>query len=254
MLRRDLALKIADRKKRDAEVREKEAEASRLAAESSAKKNAPPQTADAPVAAAPTQPDPTPQNNEPTTPVGEPPSLKREMEEAAPPVPPASAPNEDTIMENVDLGGTTGTDDFDFDALFNDTVDAAPTDDNDVKMDTSGPDLNFSLDEPAPSLLRGVEDFANSGGDSSTLPAGNSTSIDMDIPMPDFPDTKNTQPNEQNGTTKPPEEPPAQLPTTTDDLNLDTMTTDNLEDLFDLDYENPEATQFDDAFFGFGES
>lgn len=241
-------------------MREKEAEAARLAAESSAKQSAPPQAVEPPAPTSPQQPDPAPQNKEPTTPSGEPPSLKRDTDEAAPPAAPDSAPNEDTSMENADLGGTAGTDDFDFDALFNDTMDAAP-EDNDAKMDTSGPDLDFTLDEPSHPFLRGLEDFANGGGGgggdettSNTVAAAASTTIDMDIAMPDFSDAKPAPPAEQNGTTKPQEEAPAELPTATDELNLDAMTTD-LDDLFNMDdYGNPEATQFDDAFFGFGET
>jgi hypothetical protein len=57
--------------------------------------------------------------------------------------------------------------------------------------------------------------------------------------------------------TKPAAEPPAEvkkerLITTTNDEIIGTMTTDDLEDLFNMDeYENLDRSQFDDAFFDF---
>ncbi|KAF2689250.1 hypothetical protein K458DRAFT_427458 [Lentithecium fluviatile CBS 122367] len=252
VLRRDLALLKADRKKREAAAKEKEAEKARLAAESSMKKITPPTKEESPVPPAATQSD------KPATSTGEPPSLKREMEKMPPSAPEPSAPAEDVQMENADIDTTNNPDtDFDFDALFGESVmDSAGDDENnqEINMDTSGPDLNFTLDESAPSLLRGLEDFAKAGDDDNGAQSNANGNLDMDFTMTDVPDMHNHQSSEQTSTSKPVEDTNVQPTTTNDDLNLDTMTTDNLDDLFDLDYENPEATQFDDAFFGFGES
>jgi hypothetical protein len=259
VLRRDLALQKAHRKKCEAAAKEKEVEKARLAAESSMEKSAPPKTGEAPVAVAPpVKAEPPAPTNKPSVPSPEPPSLKREVEEPAPPPPPpppppASAPAEDTHMGGTDLGDTHGQDnDLDFDAIFNDAVDDANN--QDMNMDTTGLDLNFTLDEPAPSLLRGLEDFAKDSDDGNGGPSNANGNMDIDFPMTDLPNTATQQTSDQNTTTKPLEETTTQPPATNDDLDLDTMTTNNLDDLFDLDYENPEATQFDDAFFGFGES
>ena len=151
----------------------------------------------------------------------------------------------------------------------------AGTDQADFNMDTSGPDLNFSLDDSQPSLLRGLEDFAKSGDDDATGQTSNannsnnpnndsSTAMDLDFAMPDLDDITHTASTEQQPASSKPAEASNTQQTadtttataTADDTSnfLDTMTTDNLDDLFNLDEENPEATQFDDAFFGFGES
>jgi hypothetical protein len=285
VLRRDIALIKADRKKREAAVKEKEAEKARQAAESSARQPTPlPKEApteapkelkreQSPAAPSPTKPEayapaPIPASvSKPPTPPAEPTELKREMEDKAPApapataepppsAPPAPSSDNDAKMENVeDLGDTNGGDDFDFDALFNDAV-MDTGDDQDVKMD-DGPDLDFTLDEPAPSqLLAGLEDFAKGSDDDqggqSNNNNNNNGNADVDITMTDLPEMAKPQSSENK--TKPAEESFDLPPNPIDDLNLETMGNDNIDDLFDLDYENPEATQFDDAFFGFGES
>jgi hypothetical protein len=60
-----------------------------------------------------------------------------------------------------------------------------------------------------------------------------------------------TQPVAETTTTIPPTDDAANNDTVNDDL-LGDMVTDNLDDLFNMDeYENPEQSSFDDAFFNF---
>jgi hypothetical protein len=155
------------------------------------------------------------------------------------------------------------------DAMEMDTSNDANADD---LMGTSG-NMDFNFDE-GPSLLRGLEDFAKSG-DNDTNPAQDPVDdVDIDISMPDLPDLNaeiTTEPNPvpdqpakvptPPATTQPPAEPATNNETTTTDAaNNDTanddlmggMITDNLDDLFNMDdYENPEQSSFDDAFFNF---
>ncbi|KAF2644050.1 hypothetical protein P280DRAFT_546899 [Massarina eburnea CBS 473.64] len=254
VLRRDLALMRADRKKREAAAKEREAEKARLAAESTAKLAAP--TVPKPEPPRPATPapvvvkvEPPAKSNTPPEPPPEPQPLPRKVEDALPPSAPA-APTQpaDTHMAHPDT-------EFDFDALFGESImDTAGDGDNqaaanppanqaDVNMDASGPDLDFTLDDSGPSLLRGLEDFAKSGDDGA---APKTTKVDADLPMPDLPDIA---PAAQPTTAKPADNPTAQPAADNTELSLDAMATDNLDDLFDLDYQNPEATQFDDAFF-----
>lgn len=252
VLRRDLALLQADRKKREAAAKEKEAEKARLAAESSAKKNAPVKKESSLPAAPSAKPDAPGPSKPPAEQPTEPRALTREQEDARPPVATASASAQDAPMESADNPATEHDSEFDFDAIFGDSVmDTAGDNQGDVDMDASGPDLNFTLDDSAPSLLRGLEDFAKSSDDGNAN-ANASTNMDLDFAMPDLPDTAGNTSSEQPGTTKPADS--TQQATDTSNDMLDTMATDDLDDLFNMDYENPEATQFDDAFFGFGES
>jgi hypothetical protein len=137
-------------------------------------------------------------------------------------------------------------------------------DDQGDLMDTSG-DINFDLDDGPSSLLPGLEDFAKSGDGDNTGPGD----MDIDFSMADLPDvsTDAKPPVEQPAPAKPAEQPPAPQPAPAQDVkdekpeeaskdNGDLMatmaTTDDLEDLFNMDeYENPESTSFDDAFFNF---
>ena len=170
-------------------------------------------------------------------------------------------------MENADALNRAPDSEFDFDAMFGDSVmDTSGDGGHDsAELDlVDGDDLGFTLDDQPeqPDLLRGLEDFAK--GDAEDTPGQNNAStLDLDFNMTDMPDLNNNPPPEQPAVTKvetPAAQPPAVTAaaaapaTTTDDLNLETMNTDNIDDLFDLDYENPEATQFDDAFFGFDDN
>ncbi|PVH96043.1 hypothetical protein DM02DRAFT_617487 [Periconia macrospinosa] len=259
VLRRDLALMKADRRKREAAAKEKEAEKARLAAESTAQKPVPPpvkqEEPPKPASPPPVKTETPVKSNTPPEPPPEPSITVHKTENTSPlPAPgisaaPGDAQNAPVEDATADLGQDNN--EFDFDALFGDTMDTTGGEgDNqgDLNLDGSGNDLNFSLDDTGPSLLPGLEDYAKSGGDD--LAHDTNTNINLDLPMPDL-DMTSTAPT-QPSTTKPAEEPPAQQ-TALDDLNLEAMTTDNLDDLFDMEYTNPEESQFDDAFFGFGE-
>ncbi|CAI6332700.1 unnamed protein product [Periconia digitata] len=262
VLRRDLAVMKADRKKREAAAKEKEAERARLAAESTAQKPAPIDKKEDP----PKSPSPPPVKveppakiNTPPEPQPESPSLTQKVENPSPtPAPdvkpvPSEDQNDPPAQEATASAAPQDTDDFDFDALFGDTMDTAEGDGEnpgDLNLDGSGHDLSFSLDDTGPSLLPGLEDYAKSVGDDTTH--NTSAPADLDLPMPDLPDVTTATVNDQPSTTKPAEAPPAQE-TTDNDLNLEAMTTDNLDDLFDMEFTNPEDSQFDDAFFGLGE-
>lgn len=262
VLRRDLAVLQADRQKREqAEAAERQRQ---LAAESSAKKKSPVKIEPPkPAAVAPVVPPQAPKANmgiKPAQPDAPPTSLKREKEEPPKPVamasvalPPATPPVDDTPTTNAQDS------EFDFDAMFGDGLDDikgegdASNTQGDIDMDTSGPDLNFTLDDSGPSLLRGLEDFAKSSDDDAAAAGQANTNLDLDFAMPDIPDVPTSQPLEQPSAAKPADPTTSEQITDNADL-LDTMNTDDLDDLFNIDYENPEATQFDDAFFGFGES
>ncbi|KAF2122919.1 hypothetical protein BDV96DRAFT_561648 [Lophiotrema nucula] len=144
---------------------------------------------------------------------------------------------------------------FDFDAMFGDPTLDDPSNGNGDGMDTTGPDLNFTLDDPdsGPSLLRGLEDFAKSSDDPAPADISNdNNTINLDdFTMPDLPDLPTTQPEDpQPEASKAPEvtmtEPT--LDTTTNDFDMMMDTTTDLDDLFNIDPENPETTAFDDAF------
>lgn len=247
ILRRDLAVMRAERKQKEAAVKEKEAEKARVAAESSAKKSAPKDEAAAPPAAA--KPDsPVVTKTEPVEPtMGD--ALSIETGDA--PTEKAAEPPADVPMENMDDLNTAQESEFDFDAIFGDSAMDSGADgmnSGDMDLDTAGADLNFTLDEQ-PSLLRGLEDFAKDATDDSSTQNNNSTNLDLDFAMHDMPEASAAE--QPPATTKPAEESTAPQTTEADNdqMNLDTMPTDSLDDLFDLDYVNPEATQFDDALW-----
>ncbi|RMZ70730.1 tubulin-tyrsoine ligase [Pyrenophora seminiperda CCB06] len=214
------------------------------------------------------------------------PPVQREAEDtkAPPPIETHLEPPKDPLFDATPTTGNHQDSEFDFDAMFGDHMDETGDDNphNDM-MDTTD-DMHFNLDggNDEPSLLRGLEDFAKGSTDDN---ANQSSNMDMDFTMPDLPgfdittDSKtntNTDTN-ANTATKPappqpepePEPEPALKPdepkpvaqpppeankeeTSTNDDMLGTMATDNLEDLFNMDeYENPEQSSFDDAFFNF---
>ena len=277
VLRRDLALLKQDRKKREAAAKQHEAERARAAAESRlsvpAKKEEvvvkPEAVTPAPVQAPPLAP--VEQLTRAESPAAAP---KVEEEPAEPPAtentttaPPADPP--------ANANTNTQEHEFDFDFEFGDAMVSGTNDEGGV-MDTSG-DMDFTLDE-GPSLLRGLEDFANQkGGEDDNNGAG--TNMDFDFPMPDLPDittdakppveqpkpvepsqqapppaddSKDSKPAQDLGDAKP--NAPAHDTTTSIDEPMETITTNNLDDLFNLDeYDNPEGgdSAFDDAFFNF---
>jgi hypothetical protein len=286
VLRRDMALLKQDRKKKEAAAKQHEAEKARLAAES---KTAPAPTPveQAPIkvekTATPTPPEPAlSQADE----VSEPASAKepeteevpeKEDDAKAPPPPPIETnvePARDPLFDGTPTTGNAQESEFDFDAMFGDAMDTTGDDTHNDMMDTSG-DMDFTLDDgnDGPSLLRGLEDFAKDSDDDKANQASN---MDMDFTMPDLPgldmNTEASTNTNENATAAKPAEPepapkaeepkPAAEPpveekkeeptTTTNDEMMGTMATDDLEDLFNMDeYENPEQSQFDDAFFNF---
>jgi hypothetical protein len=277
VLRRDLALLKQDRKKREAAAKQHEVERQRLAAEptssASLKAEVPavkdePTTPDvsvklpaAPPVDTPEKPSKREDDPSPPPPVTEPASTANNTPAAAaaaasqPKPAPESEPEADSQP------------DFDFDFEFGDAMDTSGNnDDQGDAMDTSG-DIDFNLDEGPSSLLPGLEDFAKSGdGDNA-----GSNDMDIDFSMGDLPDASADAkpPVEQPATTKPAEQPaaqPAAQPAPPQDIQeakpeeaskdngdlMGTMAADDLEDLFNMDeYENPESTSFDDAFFNF---
>ncbi|KAL1593360.1 hypothetical protein SLS60_010968 [Paraconiothyrium brasiliense] len=254
VLRRDLAHMRAQRKEKEAAAKQKEAEKARLATES---KNIPAPLKEEPAAPpAPAKPaSPAPVKAEPTEPI------KVESAVEKDPTPKEPTPPADVSMENADDLGGMQESEFDFDAMFGestmDTSGDADNDHTDLNPD-AGADLDFTLDEqPSDGLLRGLEDFAKDGAD-DTASQNNASTLDLEFNMTDMPDLNVSAPPQQPATTATEttkqEDTAGQQATATDELDLETMTTDNLDDLFDLDYQNPEATQFDDAFFGFDEN
>lgn len=281
VLRRDLALLKQDRKKREAAAKQHEAERARAAAESRLSVPAIKEE----VAVKPEATTPAPAEAPPPAPVVEQPARK-DSPEAAPKIeeepaqPPATentttAPPADPLFDATPADSTTQEHEFDFDFEFGDAIASATNNDGDT-MDTSG-NMDFTLDE-GPSLLRGLEDFANQkAGDDDDNGAG--TNMDLDLPMPDLPDMnsdakppveqpKPTEPIQQAPPpaddakdTKPTQDSTDTKPTASGDDNtinvdepMETMTTNNLDDLFNLDdYDNPEGgdSAFDDAFFNF---
>ena len=289
VLRRDLALLKQDRKKREIAAKEKEAERARVAAESKTlgsvekieeirvEKVSTPAQPEAPAQKEPVKAD------EPEKP------LEREDEKVLPPPIETSVtqPTErDPLFDGTPTTANAQENEFDFDAMFGDTMDASGDNNNNNNeydmMDTSG-DLGFNFDtDEGPSLLRGLEDFAKSGDDDNTAQNASNMDLDMDITMGDLPGLNTTTndtaaPAEQPAPPKPAEIPTSQPPVeatnndTTGNTNNDTanndssgnvdttnddlmggMVTDNLDDLFNMDeYENPENSSFDDAFFNF---
>lgn len=253
VLRRDLARLQAERRQREAAAREKEAakekaaeqEKARLAAESSAKQSLPaPKHEASPEETAAIKPERLP-SSQPAEPSPEPSALHRDVDDTQAPDA-AAAPKleagQDTTMENAGMGDMEDTDLVDFDALFGDSgMDV--TDDAPADINLDPPDLSFSL-----------EDFAKSGEDDAAANTGQaptSTAMDLDFTMPDLSDMTSTAPPpaEQPSTNDSAAQPPAAV-ADDDDLNLDTMTTDNLDDLFNFE----EPSQFDDAILGWGES
>ena len=287
VLRRDLAVLKQDRKKREAAAKQHEADRVRMATESRLNVPAKPEAA----AIKPEATTPAAQPDAPAPPPPPPPSeLHRKVDlpkaplkvEEAPAQPPATdsatAPPADPLFDATPTDSNHQEQEFDFDFEFGDAMDTTGSNNNNESadmMDTSG-DLDFTLDE-GPSLLRGLEDFANAKSNDHDSNAAGANS-DLDFNMPDLPDLNaEAKPStEQSTSAEPVQQGPKQpdgmkdskavneaadskpAVDTNDNNDIDepmeTMTTDNLEDLFNLDdYDNAEGgdSAFNDAFFNF---
>jgi hypothetical protein len=287
VMRRDLALLKQDRKKREIAAKEKEAEKARLAAES---RNTPivQKIPEPVVEKVSTSPLPeAPAEKEPEKASSPEKVLEREEENVPPPIDTKieTTAERDPLFDGTPTTANPQENEFDFDAMFGDAMDTSGDGTNqDDLMDTAG-NMDFNFDE-GPSLLRGLEDFAKDSDDDAN-PAQNATNMDIDLSMPDLPDLNASieiaAPAEPSvpikvATSPPPPPPVAQAApveppvtsttnnetekkdtavmtntdtTATDDL-MGGMMTDNLDDLFNMDeYENPEQSSFDDAFFNF---
>ena len=284
VLRRDLALLKQDRKKREAAAKQHEAERARLAAESRLSVPAKPEEVaikpenNTPAAQAEALPPPTPEQPAKVDTPEAPPKIEEQPAQPAATDATTTAPLADPLFDTTPIDSSNHEQEFDFDFEFGDAMDtSANNDDTNDMMDTAG-DLDFTLDE-GPSLLRGLEDFANakSSDDDNNNDAA-TANTDLDFTMPDLPELnadakppaeqpKLTDPAPQD--TGPAEDPKDSKPVqeaaddkataeSNDGTNVDepmeTMTTDNLEDLFNLDdYDNPggDDSAFNDAFFNF---
>ncbi|OCK91936.1 uncharacterized protein K441DRAFT_679318 [Cenococcum geophilum 1.58] len=281
--RRDFAVLQADREKRE---QAEAAERKRIAAESCADKGQPAQgnsedgdtSKDVDVAmtdeAQPAQANrtkieaiPVPENTlDKSSPSAKPTGTAPSQPSHPAPLTTTAGPPADDLFDPLP---TTANTDSDFDAMFNDHRSA--NQDTDAPANPASP-LNLTLDDE-PSLLRGLEDFANSTNDNTASNQTANLDETGDFNMLDLPTNTNTATNNsgqpdllgqaeqiesgidsqyQNSQTQ-------QQHQGQDDL-LDTLPTDsNFEDLFNLEYENPEygnpeGTEFEDAFFGFGEN
>jgi hypothetical protein len=254
VLRRDLALRQADRLERE---RAEAAERQRLAAASVAKQSAAAAPKEAPrpktaernhVQANERMPAPT----ETSKPKAQPPAPQRI---ASPPLAiktDTALPKErDPLFDPTPTTATAQDTDLDFDAMFGDTVNdgGADTGNNDQKGDVTMEDLNFNLDDGGgQSLLRGLEDFAKDGDDSGNA-AQPDMNMDLDFDMPDLPDLSTIEPTAD----KPLGSTATQQAAANNNSPkmLDYMPTDSLEDLFSMDYDDPElmeASDFDNTF------
>ncbi|KAF1945865.1 hypothetical protein EJ02DRAFT_368140 [Clathrospora elynae] len=274
VLRRDMAILRQDRKKRETAAKQQEVEKARLAAES---RNTPARTDEAPMkmeSAAPSvQPEALVVPEAPAQ-VAEPEEIltqdKEEIKTPPPPIETKIEPPIDPLFDGTPTTGNPQDSEFDFDAMFGDAMDTSGDNNHDDMMDTSG-NLDFNLDDgnEGPSLLRGLEDFAKDSDDDN---ANHASTMDIDFAMPDLPDL-NTTTDAKPALAPAPEPAPTPTPTpkaeearpapqpppgdvkkaaTNEDDMMTPMAAEDLEDLFNMDeYENPEQTSFDDAFFNF---
>ncbi|EOA90332.1 uncharacterized protein SETTUDRAFT_70203, partial [Exserohilum turcica Et28A] len=203
-------------------------------------------------------------------------------EPAKPETQASTEPAKDPLFDGTPTATNPHESDFDFDAMFGDAMDTSANHNPDHDMMDASNDIDFNLDDANDSsaLLRGLEDFAKN---SETDNAHQSSNMDMDFTMSDLPglDTSanldtNTHANADSNATAaakpapepepapkadepkpaaqppPPEEKKNELEMTNNDDMMGTMAADDLEDLFNMDeYENPEQSSFDDAFFNF---
>ena len=281
VLRRDLALLKQARNKKEAVAKQHEAEKARLAAAARAVPVARDEPSPQAVkVATPVQPEPPAPGTKPAS-AQQPDEAPKPKDEPAPPPPilTTAEPERDPLFDGTPTTANAHESEFDFDAIFGDAMDTSGADpahstaQSDI-MDTSG-DLPFSLDDGAdgnegPSLLRGLEDFAKSGGDDGDANAAR-TSTDMDFPMPDLSDLNANPSAPAEPVSQPPpataakpaetqEQRAAQpavdgaadvaVDTTADSDMMATLGADDLEDLFNMDdYQTQENSSFDDAFW-----
>lgn len=279
VLRRDLALLKQDRKKREIAAKEKEAEKARQVVVSRTMETAvKPEEVRVEKVSTPTEPEALPASEPAKQDGPQKPSERTDEKILPPPIETSNPPptERDPLFDGTPTTANPQENDFDFDAMFGDEMDTAG-DNNDTHgdmMDTSG-DMGFDFgdgggDGDGQSPLRGLEDFAKSSDEDHGAQSNNN--MDMDITMGGLPDINPTveapapapapapKPAEAP-TTQPPaasanintttNADAAKNPTATDDMMAD-MPTDNLDDLFNMDeYENPENSSFDDAFFNF---
>jgi outer membrane biosynthesis protein TonB len=281
ILRRDMALLKQDRKKREAAAKEQEVEKARLAAQS---RNPVARSAEEPVkiekATTPAPPEPPKASEAPAKEKDSEPAAekvhKQETDDAKvpPPIETNVEPPRDPLFDGTPTTANPQESEFDFDAMFGDAMDTSGDNNQNDMMDTSG-DIDFNLDEGnnGPSLLRGLEDFAKDSDDEYTNQASN---MDIDFAMPDLPDLDiDTSANKDTNPATEPETAPAPAPASepkteepkpappppaeekkpeapADEEMMATMDVNEIDDLFNMDdYENPEQSQFDDAFFNF---
>ncbi|KAF2740157.1 hypothetical protein EJ04DRAFT_572455 [Polyplosphaeria fusca] len=252
VLRRDLAVLQADRRKRE---QAEAAERQRIAAASSAKKQAP-ATVDEPAitkTVEPSQPEPVPTRSEPAQPETVQEAIAKEPD-LPPPIDTSSAPQteRDPLFDGTPTTANPQDQDFDFDAMFGDGALDEPTEvvGDSMDIDNSAPDLSFTLDDSGPSLLRGLEDFAKGDDDTAAGPDASNTNIDLDFAMPDLPDLEPADPpappEPQNSNNNQPSETTNTEQATAENADaalFQDIATDDLDDLFNTD------SQFDDAFF-----
>jgi hypothetical protein len=247
VMRRDLALLKQDRKKREIAAKEKEAEKARLAAES---RNTPiVQKIQEPVVEkVSTPPQPEAPAEKELEKVSSPEKVLEREEENVPP--PIDTKIETTAERDPLFDGTPTTanpqeNEFDFDAMFGDAMDTSgdgTNQDDNMDIDLSMPDLpdlNASIEIAAPS--------------EPSVPIKVATSPPPPPPVaqaaPVEPPATSTTNNE---TEKKDTAAITNTDTTATDDLMGGMMTDNLDDLFNMDeYENPEQSSFDDAFFNF---
>ncbi|KAF2502340.1 hypothetical protein BU16DRAFT_612017 [Lophium mytilinum] len=289
VFRRDLALIRADRIKRE---QAEAAERQRVAAEAAYKASKPAETQ--------SKPDDIMRGVEDLLNEPNPPAAKEKSPEAPPPPEPAvkpqpppsssvaqvslpaptapmshpapinttAAPAPDPLFDATPTTAASMPDAaFDFDALFEND----PADPTDPPVDTTTQNHtvnDFELDlgggggDDSQSLLRGLEDFANSGADNANTSNIEPTSNDFSmldlppVPVAGAPNsgTLDVLAGMGNLTSGAPQQEslPAQDQQVADDLmNLDVEAT-TFDDLFQWD-DNQEGTQFEDQFMDFGD-
>ena len=278
VLRRDLALLKQDRKKREIAAREKEAEKEKARVSRTLGNATTTKTEEGGVDKVSTPAAPEADEQAP--------SLQRADEKLPPPIETSNPPltERDPLFDGTPTTANPQENDFDFDAMFGDAMDTGG-DNNDTHgdmMDTSG-DMGFDFgdgegDGDGQSLLRGLEDFAKSGDEDGADRNGSNGDVDMDVAMGGLPELNTATEAPVPAPTSAPAPPkPAEIPeshppaassekdttTSNNDAPKDTTTTapddviphmptDSLDDLFNMeDYENPENSSFDDAFFNF---
>ncbi|KAF2197018.1 hypothetical protein GQ43DRAFT_484468 [Delitschia confertaspora ATCC 74209] len=275
VLRRDLAIRQTERKKKE---QAEAAERQRLAAETSAK-SGPPVNKEKEKNLTMVDAHATQSSNKPQSPA---PASNVPALAASSNPPPALDTTPTTALSDPLFGPTPTTANaqesvFDFDAMFADhelstsnheqnfATDLPPN----VTTDSTSTNINYTFDDnSAPSLLRGLEDFASNNTEAPTAQPSTGTDGANDFAILHIPnDTKLASSNSNNqsinanvsvqstesatagGNSQQQFEQKTELADQSG--NLGDM---DLDELLNGDYGNGDGgTQFDDAFFGFGE-